>query len=182
MVHTKKVMVRFMISVLSLMAMGTGCNETDIASYQEVDSPAPSIAAVSDRPMLSVRIRKDKTDKTKRMADIVFAKSPDNEGPRVAEIFLKYSDGLRYQSCTAGSALNASNKTLVTQAIENDRLRLVVYGADNANTIDAGVLATVTFEVREPDSNTLEIVAERPVFAPSAVNDGLLIADPVTFE
>lgn len=182
MVDIRRMETRLVAMVLSLITMGMGCSDAGSVP-SDVDAPAAATPNyLSDRPMLSVEIRKDKVDAKKRIADIVFSKPADSKGPRVAEIFLKYSEGLKYLSSIEGSALKVSNKTLVTQTIENGNLRLVVYGADNANTIDGGVLASVTFESNTTDLNTLEILTKRPVFAPSAVNDGLLVADPVTFE
>lgn len=168
--------------------MATGCGDNgssslhDDVDIQETNTPAPPTSVVSDRPKLSVRIREDKTDADKRIADIVFTKPTDAGGPRVAEIYLKYSDGLTYLSSIDGPAIDKAGKTLVVQNPEDGRLRLVIYGADNVNTIDGGILASVIFESDTQNTNTLEILTNRPVFAPSRVNDGLLVADPVTFE
>ena len=177
-----KTKARLIATGLLMMAMGLGCNDSDSISSSEDDAPAASATYASDRPILSIQMRRDEVDAENRIADIVFKKPSTREGPRVAEILLKYSDGLTYLSSVKGAALDASNKTLIAQTPENGSLRLVVYGADNANVIDGGIIASVTFKYDNSNVNTLEILTKKPIFAPGAANDGLLVDDPVVVD
>lgn len=110
--------------------------------------------------------------------DFVGAKG--KQGPRVAEIIIKHSPNLLYNDVIEGSAVNAANKQLIAQKKSNSELRIVILG-QNVNTLDTGRLATIRFKRLNQDKARVEISTDKPIFAPSEANEGLLVSDPVEF-
>ena len=103
-------------------------------------------------------------------------------GPRVAEIFVKYTDNLRYLASEKGDALEKAAKQLMVQNLEEDnKLRLVILAMDNTNELDTGRLATLKFERSGSGESTVRILTDSPIFAPQEANEGLLVSDPLVF-
>lgn len=100
--------------------------------------------------------------------------------PRIMELFLRTSNNMQLMSGTAGEAVEKSGKEFIVQEKESGIIRTVVYAASNTNTIEEGVIGTYVFSYT-PDAKRLvaEILTDKPIFAPEAANEGLLICEPL---
>lgn len=110
-----------------------------------------------------------------------FTYQPAAPAARVAELRLAYSDNLRFVAASPGAALEAADKDLVAQAREPGVVRLVAFSASSTANIGPGVLATLRFERSGEERARLEILTDRPLFAPALANRGLTVSDPVEF-
>lgn len=106
-------------------------------------------------------------------------KQKDHAGPRVMELTLKHSPSLKYISAIAGEALQQAGKQLIVQTPGSDRVRAVAYSSISLQDIDTGTLLSLRFERKEPGKATVEILTEKPIFAPAAANQGLIVSDPL---
>lgn len=111
--------------------------------------------------------------------DLAYTRKALSPGPRVMEAFLRFSDNLRYSSATQGEAIVAAGKTLVVQKREKGLLRIMAFSATSISELDSGLLATLRFEKTGTGTATLEILTDRPIFAPAETNQGLLVSDPL---
>jgi hypothetical protein len=109
--------------------------------------------------------------------EVVYGPREGHPGPRVAEIWLRPSEGLDFVAAQPGPAALAAGKQLIAQA-KDGKVRLVLYSADNLNRIDGGVLATVEFTGATPGAE-VALVAQRPVFAPPEADEGLQLGPPL---
>ena len=152
-----------------LMVWVTGCQEAGPAGTQAASGTDGSVSAP-----LGLSLRAEARDPG-GVVTLVYRAAAGRPGPRVAEIWLQPSDGLRLTRATAGTATTAAGKRLVAQQ-EDGRVRLVIYSSDNVLRVDSGVLARLTFA----GEGTVALVNRRPVFAPPDAERGIRIGPPVT--
>lgn len=136
--------------------------------------------AETDRPRISMIGFSDNA-KVEVLLDYV-RETDSNYGPRIVELYMTYTNNMEYISSIEGDAIVKANKQLIIQNQKNKKqLRLVILASDNTNELDTGRLATLTFEKTDSEEATLRILTDKPIFAPTEANDGLLVSDPLTF-
>ncbi len=157
------------------------CSEIETGDNLEQNTvrgeATPASLEESDRPQLIL----DTGDGDGALVKLDFVNAIDKNGPRVAEIFARYSSNLKYESVETGKAVSEAQKQLVVQEIEQGKLRIVVLAADNTNELDTGTLCTLKFNKTNDEKARVEILTEQPIFAPDEANEGLLVGDPVEF-
>jgi hypothetical protein len=103
-----------------------------------------------------------------------------SEGPRLFDISLRSSDGVRLVSVQEGPALKAAGKTLCPDPITGKPFsraadgiyRLLAVGT-NSSTLSSGQLAVLTFAVDNASSAEVFLVRTEPVFTPPQVDEAL---------
>jgi hypothetical protein len=154
-------------------ALAFGCTESD-------SGPATPKAApqVDETATLSLQATTAAID-GQLTAQLRFTRTAD-EGPRIAEIWLRHSPDVVFLSATAGDATSRVQKQLVAQVQDDGMVRLIVFSAQNTERIDSGNLANITFSVVSDGPAQIEIVDKMPVFAPPPSNAGLLLGAPIS--
>jgi len=99
--------------------------------------------------------------------ELLYARPPDAAGPRMMELFLRPSDGLKYLSGKPLSAVEKAGKQLVLQEQENGDVRTVVFATTNLDRLASGPLVRYRFSLTSGSGAAVEMVDRRPVFAPA---------------
>jgi hypothetical protein len=98
--------------------------------------------------------------------------------PRVADIRIAHSEVLALASSVAGTSAVAAGKELTTQAPTPGLVRLVLLSRDTRE-LGAGTLAKLTFRRVAAGPVKLDIVMDKPVFAPPESMQGLVMGNPI---
>lgn len=101
--------------------------------------------------------------------DLALTRPAEVKGPRMAEVFLRYGEGLRFIDATPMDAVYRAGKELVTQARREQTLRLVVYSGANLTRLDSGQIARLSFARTGDGPETLDVLYEQSAFAPAAL-------------
>ena len=176
------------IVVGALVALASACSGTSdgpIASVAPANEPAVSgneaLPAVEDAKE-TLRLARVEASAGQIVIDLVYARRPEQAAPRVMELRLKASPGLRYSASLAGPAAKAAAKDLTVQDLGDGVLRVLLFGTTSLATLDTGVLCQLTFERIGDQPATVELLPDMPIFAPENANDGVLLAGPLTVE
>ncbi len=78
-----------------------------------------------------------------------------------------------------GEALAAANKDLTVQDKGNGLFRVLAFSSSNTTPIGPGVLATLELERETEGPMRVEILTDRPMFAPQEAQQGLIVGDPI---
>ncbi len=176
---------RQMLALLLLLPLAAGCIGDDPAGTTAPTDPPPHASAIeAGGPTLSLVA----LDVGEGSGDLVtlelrYNRREGQEGPRAAEIWLKHSAGLAFESAEALAAATDAGKTVHAQARPDGELRLVVYGTATLDRLGSGPLARLHF--RRGDAagpHTVEILARMPIFAPAEVNQGVHLAPQLVVE
>ena len=97
--------------------------------------------------------------------------------PRMMELFVRHSKTLQFLSYDKGESAVVAQKEVVVQRLDEQTLRIVMYSSSNLNTIDSGRIASLRFRITNKSPSIIELVADRPIFAPPAANEGLILSD-----
>jgi len=97
-------------------------------------------------------------------------------GPRVADIRVAYSEQMELVGSTLGSG--AEGKELTVQTPQPGLLRLVLLSRD-ATEMASGELVELKFRRVSAGPAKFDLLLDKPVFAPAAAMQGLIIGDPV---
>ena len=108
-----------------------------------------------------------------------FSIPEESKGPRVMELFIETTPNLKFKEATTGEAITVAGKQMTVLQHEEGLLRTVVLSSSNINTLKTGRIVTYRFEKKDDAVAQLEILTERPIFAPAEVNEGLLVSDPL---
>ncbi len=100
--------------------------------------------------------------------------------PRMIELWLKTTNVVSIVDSQAGPALDAAGKQLMVQAKGDGLYRVLAFSSSNTNTIGPGVLAALNLERASDGPMRVEILTDRPIFAPQEVQEGLIVGDPIT--
>jgi len=158
-------------AIVSWFAVLSGCSRAD-------NGVEPG-AQEADRHQLILAVENQGASGEQLAIDLQYTRKSSAPGPRVMEAFLRFSDNLRYSSATQGEAIVAAGKTLVVQERSNSLLRIMAFSATSISELDTGLLATLRFEKTGTGTATLEILTDRPIFAPAEIYQGLLVSDPL---
>src|SRR4029079_17938042 len=99
---------------------------------------------------------------------------------RMLEAFIEASQPVTLAGHEIGGAASAARKQVIVQQKDDRHLRVIVFASDNVNELGDGVLTTLQLDPEDDAPLTLDILTERPLFAPAGANDGLVLGDPVT--
>jgi hypothetical protein len=146
------------------------------------DEPAAATEAAlpDDGTTLSLRLA-SLTDQGAAV-DLLFVLPADQPAPRVAEIVIAYdTDALAWEGAEGLSAVQAADKQVVVQD-QGDKLRVVLYAADNTTRLDSGALARLHFTRRAAEAATLSFTDHQPLFAPPEANVGVVLGPPLVIE
>lgn len=98
--------------------------------------------------------------------------------PRVADIRIAHSETLGLASSIAGASATMSGKELTTQEPTPGLVRLILLSRDTKE-LGTGELAQLKFKKGPGDHAKVDIVMDKPVFAPAEAMQGLVIGDPL---
>ena len=112
--------------------------------------------------------------------DVNYVHKASRTAPRMMELYVRYADGLTYESAVPLAAVTAAGKQLVVQDQGGGLLRVVVYASGNTATLASGALARLTFGISGTPSGTVSLESRMPIFAPAEANDGVLLGPPLT--
>jgi len=102
----------------------------------------------------------------------------ETAAPRVADIRIAHSESLVLADSAAGAGALAAGKELTTQEPQPGVVRLVLLSRD-AHELGTGELAQLNFKKNAPGPAKVDILMDRPVFAPAESMQGLAIGDPL---
>lgn len=175
-VNQIKAKQRWLLVLLLLAA--TGCDQTGTIKQNNPPTKGPTIAS-ADRPILRMTAENASDDET--VVSLQYIREAGRPGPRLAEIVVSYSENLEYLTSEEGKALVDAGKKLIVQNRESGKLRLVIFASENLLELDSGELARLRFRKHDGVSSRVEILTQKPIFAPEEANDGLLVSDPIEF-
>jgi hypothetical protein len=111
---------------------------------------------------------------------IEYRKKQNQPGPRVVELYVKYSAEIELVSYATGTATADGKKELIVQKVEVGLLRIIIYSSNNTNQLNSGSLVSLVFNKISGGSARFEMLVDKPIFAPPEANNGLIIGDPIT--
>ncbi len=97
---------------------------------------------------------------------ISYARPADEPAPRLAEFHFQVGSGLTFVRAEPLDAVVKAGKQLVAQVHPGNVLRLLIFSTANLNTLDSGPLATLVFQRTGTGPTTLDLLDQRPIFAP----------------
>ena len=136
---------------------------------------------VSGQAPVMLSLSKEKVASGKISVNLNFALEDGREAPRMAEVYLKMSDNLKFLSAQAGSAAQEASKDVIAQARDGQQVRVTIFSSANLNTLSSGQWAVLEFEVTPSDASeaTLEIVQSDAMLAPPVSGEGLELGAPL---
>ena len=163
--------IQTMILVTAVVA---GCqqNAAPPTSATPDKAATTTLGPVSEEPSVALVAREEGENV---VVDVTFRANAKREGPRVAELWLRYDAGLAFDQAEAGAAATSAGKQLIAQTPETGMVRLALFATGNLTRIGSGVLARVTFHRTAPGAQSVVLVDKRPVFAPADTDLGVLL-------
>jgi hypothetical protein len=98
--------------------------------------------------------------------------------PRVAEIRVTHPAELTLLSSAIGDSAKSAGKELTVQELGNSVVRLILLSRDGSS-LDSGVLAELKLKKHGAGKVKVDILMDKPVFAPAESMQGLSIGDPL---
>lgn len=171
-----------LLATLQGTLLGTllaGCDPQDTAETNKPTSKANEIVtSIKDGERSHLWLSAQTAQDGALEVSVNFSLEAGKSGPRVAEIFLRHSGNLKYESFKKGGAVLDAEKQLVVQPTK-DGLRAVIFSSANLENLESGALVQYRFTKTDDSPATLEVMTEKPIFAPEEANHGLLVGDPV---
>jgi hypothetical protein len=158
-------------AIVCLLVVAFGCAGGGEDPHDLVPS-IPITPQANDRPLLFAEtagddaIRLSLTGLTK-------------PGPRMIELWLNISNVAELVASSPGTALEDSGKEFVIQDKGNGLFRAIAFSSSNVNSIGSGELAVVALRRASPGTMRVEILTDRPMFAPQEAQQGLIVGDPI---
>ena len=121
-------------------------------------------------------------ERTNRQVRLLYRRLPDQPRARAAELYLKLGAGLRYRSSEAGEVLRTGGKELIVQEKSPELLRVIIFARGNLTPFTDGVLLNLSFEETGSGAEQIELLQERPLFAPIEANQSLRLPERFDFE
>lgn len=158
-----------------IILIGTACNnqpnqEPNIDKPHQANRPNASFGIVPEL---------EKSSENAVEFHLNFYKKDSQAGPRLMEAHVRYAENLEFVHAKAGDSLANAGKTLIAQEKDNNLIRLIAFSPNNVETLDSGRIATLRFKKVGQGDAAIEILTDKPIFAPDAANEGLLVSDPV---
>jgi hypothetical protein len=156
---------------LLALALASGCGSGHATSGPAVLGAKPAgegraklwLTAVNEKDALTLTVNYEK------------GATP---APRVADIRIAHTEALGLASAIAGASATASGKELTTQEPTPGLVRLILLSRDTKE-LGTGELAQLKFKKGSGDHAKLDILMDKPVFAPAEAMQGLVIGDPL---
>ena len=158
-----------------------GCNlnhQNESVFNEETENVKGDFDSEKNRTTLS--LKKESSQDDTLVVSVEFVNNDQNKKPRIAEYYIKHTGNVEYLSFEKGNAVYLVQKDMVVQKKSDGFLRTVVFSSSNLNTLDSGTIATYTFKRLDDGEVTFEILTDKPIFAPSEANEGLLVGDPLS--
>jgi hypothetical protein len=102
----------------------------------------------------------------------------ETAAPRVADIRIAHSEALTLKGATAGEGATSVGKELTTQEPVPNVIRLILLSKDTRE-LKSGVLAQIKLAKTGSGESKLDILMDKPVFAPAEAMQGLVIGEPL---
>ena len=136
---------------------------------------------VSGQAPVMLSLSKEKVESGKVLVNLLFDLEDGREAPRMAEIYLKMSDNLKFVQAQAGSVAQAASKDVIAQAREGQQVRVTIFSSANLNTLSSGQWAVLEFDVIPSDISeaSVEIVQRDAMLAPPVSGEGLELGAPL---
>lgn len=99
-------------------------------------------------------------------------------GPRVAEIRVAHGAELTLLRSASGDSAKSAGKELTVQEVGGSVVRLILLSRDGSS-LDSGVLAELALKKQGNGKAKVDILMDKPVFAPAESMQGLSIGDPL---
>ena len=175
--------VFYNILILGILLISFGCNGENTRDLNSRDTSqiADDIKRSDGNALLGAVVELKLSDVESECLDLVYSTSNNIGQPRIAEFWLSKSDNLDIKGATTGIATEGSQKQLIIQQPKSNLVRLVILATDNTNPIQSGTLATLKFKKTDDKPARVEILTDKPIFAPAEANEGLVVGDPLEF-
>jgi len=98
--------------------------------------------------------------------------------PRIADLRLAYSEGLEVGPVTVGASASTAGKELTVQEPQPNLVRMVLLSRDTRE-LKSGELLQLAIKKRGAAAAKLDLLMDKPMFAPAEAMQGLLIGDPI---
>lgn len=89
------------------------------------------------------------------------------------------SPNLSFVKYEVGDAATEAKKQLDVQERPDGTVRCVVFSTGNTSAMATGRVVTFRFSRLDGKGAQVDLLTKRPIFAPAAANEGLLVSDPV---
>lgn len=170
------------------MSLGACQNENPVSQTglvteaEQLQRPSRVIKdEVSGQAPVKLSLSKEKVESGKISVNLNFAMEEGRDAPRMAEVYLKMSDNLKFIQAQPGSVAAAANKDVIAQAREAQQVRVTIFSSGNLNTLSSGQWAVLEFEVIPGDASeaSVEIVQRDAMLAPPVSGEGLELGAPL---
>jgi len=165
-------MVRHLVAFMTLL---TACD----GGPPPADPPAAAAAPVEEARTTLALSASAESDASVTV-HVAYNRLAGQEGPRVVELHLRHSANLAYDSAEPMSAASAAGKRLVVQDRGDGTLRVLLFGTQTLDRLDSGPLLKLALRRLDDAAATLEVLGDKPVFAPAETNTGLTLPPPLT--
>ena len=175
--------------LLSLAACETPSNEDGTGSISSApQTAAPPQGEVEVAPQSTLEESPftlsfvDAEEKgLERTVTLAYQRAVGETRARAVELYLKLGGGLLYQRAEMGEVLQRGGKELIVQEPEQSLLRVIVFSRGNLDPLGDGPLFRLRLSAVAGGAETIEILSERPLFAPSEANHSLHLPTRFTF-
>lgn len=170
---------------LAILIFITGCTQTVDDNRREIDHNTENenvheTETVENRlsPRLELEIEANEENP---VIALNYQASANHDRFRIADINLAISENLTLKTAKEGKSILEAQKRLIVQQNQPGKIRLVILAADNTHKVESGPLAILNFSKTDNKPAKVEILADKPIFAPEQANRGLTVGDPLTF-
>lgn len=181
----------YKVFLVVLVIAPLGCSQ-NLTKAEEL-SPDVAVAAgsvlspriikdeVTGQAPVKLSLSKDKMMSGKVSVNLDFFIEEGRDAPRMAEVYLKMSDNLKFLGAQPGSAAREASKDVIAQAQDGQQVRVTIFSSANLNTLSSGQWAVLEFEMNGGDASeaTLEIVRRDAMLAPPVSGEGLELGAPL---
>ena len=164
--------IRTSMFIVSTLALGCA-RSPDNMSSPILDTPdIPSTRVVDSSRLWLVKGRDSDLS--------IMRSSPDAaRDPRMLELWLKTTNVAAVAHSEPGEALTAAHKELTIQDKGNGLFCVLAFSSSNVTPIGPGEIATLELERDADGPMRVEILTDRPMFAPQEAQQGLIVGDPI---
>ena len=173
---------------LATISLGACQNENpasqivSVSKNEQLQRPSRAVQdEVSGQAPVKLSLSKEKVESGKISVNLNFVVEEGREAPRMAEVYLKMSDNLKFTQAQAGSAAQEASKDVIAQAREGQQVRVTIFSSANLNTLSSGQWAVLEFEVIPGDASeaSVEIIQRDAMLAPPVSGEGLELGAPL---
>ena len=167
---------RYLAAPALLLLFGACAEQTAKAPPADPTPPAEAAIGLTGA---TLELRAVEAEGADTVVDLHFNRGDIEEAPRMMELRLRLS-GLRYVKSEPLSAATAAGKELVVKDEDDGTLRTVLFATGNLNRLDTGPLVRYRLaRVGSAGAARVEILSQRPVFAPARADQGVTLGRPL---